>query len=472
MVSTSANNVNFQTIRTRVEDRQFLRQGFLDILFPLIPNPFTGSSAATSNPIQVLNDLASSFSRFAGNQRTAFDNGASSSGNSNDASTMTRQVEQAFNKVLGGSYGSNPGGFVNALNSVFPSMNTPDGPLVSFKPSRGMVWPYGPNGNGSGVSANGGLSGPLPARQATLYRQASIVVADSLQVLEGLKPFVPEADLDQVEALRAQIRAEINALVDEFGRVNEPRPDRVSAYLNTLGLHMTQFGRRSFLDNPSLVATDDDETQTAAFSLLKNYTDTLRAIWSAFLKDDQSSSFFSLSERVERATVVLPVISQANADFKAAMDSVDFSESERRSMATKFSDLTDFTVTILQVDITLTQPDMTVYDLTEWLDRFSNSEGPDSLADSGQYGLDFVSDQSDTLFWIIAPIIGHFRTIITSSPSSSGTTLEQVFSNERVIWSLNNLLTQLHGLANLSVPGEKRNSIKLGSIIKSRRTKP
>src|ERR1700716_729793 len=99
MVSTSANNVNFQTIRTRVEDRQFLRQGFLDILFPLIPNPFTDSSAATSNPIQVLNDLASSFSRFAGNQRTAFDNGAFSSGNSNDASTMTRQVEQAFNKV-------------------------------------------------------------------------------------------------------------------------------------------------------------------------------------------------------------------------------------------------------------------------------------------------------------------------------------------------------------------------------------
>ncbi|HET8909842.1 MAG TPA: hypothetical protein VFN23_00160 [Ktedonobacteraceae bacterium] len=459
MVSTSTNNINFQTIRTRVEDRQFLRQGFLDILFPLIRNPYTNKPNASSTQLQVLNDLASSFSRYAGNQRTAFDNGTSTSSNGYDSGTMTRQVEQAFNKVLGGSYGSNPGGFVNALNSVFPTLNTPDGPLVSFKPSRSLIWLNGSNGNG--VSSNGGFSGQLPARQATLYRQASTVVADSLQVLAGLKPFVPEADLDQVEALRSQIRAEINALFEEFGRVDEPRPDRVNAYFNTLGLHVTQFGRRSFLDNPSLVATDDDEAQTASFSLLRNYANTLRSTWLAFYNDDQSSSFFSLSERVERATIVLPVIAQANTDFKAAMDSVDFTESDRRSTATKFSDLTDFTVTILGIDVSLEQPDMTVYDLTEWLDRFSNNEGPGSLADSGQYGLDFVSDQSDTLFWIIAPIIGHFRTIITSSPSASGTTLEQVFSNERVVWSLNNLLTQLHGLANLSVPGEKRNSIKL-----------
>ena len=197
MVSTSGKNVNFQTIRTRAEDRQSLRNGFLSLLFPLIQNPFAGEVDKEGRQNQILNDLANSFSRYAVYQQTVHDNGASRSSNSSDASIMARQVEQAFNKVLGGSHGSNPGGFVNALNSVFPSVSTNDGPLVSSRPTRSMVWLYGPNGSGSGISANGGFTGALPARQATLYRQASIIVADSLQVLEGLKPFVPEADLDQ-----------------------------------------------------------------------------------------------------------------------------------------------------------------------------------------------------------------------------------------------------------------------------------
>lgn len=458
MVLTPSNNVNLRIIQAQVAYRQLLRQAFLDQLFPLIPNPYIGAETPSDSVPKILNDLASSFSRFAGNQQTAFDNGASRSSSNVDASTMTRQVEQALNKVLGGSYGNNPGGFVNALNSVFPATLTSDGPTVSVTPTRSMVWLHGPNG--SGIAANGGFTGQLPARQATLYRQASIIAADALQVLAGLMPFAPQADLDQVEALRAQIRAEINVLVDEFGRIDEPRAARVNAYLDTLAQDVTFFGHRAFLDKLQLVATDDDEAQTAAFNLLKNYTDTLRSIWLTFYNNDKSSDFFSLSERVERALVVLPIVARANEDFKDAMDSVDFTENERRSVATKFNDLVDLTVNLLGVDTSLQQPDITVYDLTEWVDRFANSEGPGSLSAAGQYGLNFVTDQADRLFWVIAPIVGHFRTVITSSPSSSGTTLEQVLSNERVIWAMNNILTQLHALANLNVAGEGKNPVK------------
>src|SRR6266699_1231003 len=107
-----------QIISNRAKNRQLLRQGFLDQLFPLIRNPYTPVSAAAGGPtpIQVLNDLANSFSRYAVYQQTVYDNGALRSSNSSDANVMTRQVEQAFNKVLGGSYGSNSGGFVNELN--------------------------------------------------------------------------------------------------------------------------------------------------------------------------------------------------------------------------------------------------------------------------------------------------------------------------------------------------------------------
>ena len=463
-VSASAQNVSLLTIRSRVKDRQLLRKGFLNLLFPLIPNPFAGDVAEKDKPTQILNDIANSFSRYAGYQQTAYDNGASRSNSSTDSSTMARQVEQAFNKVLGRSYGNNPDGFVSALNSAFPVTTTADGPKVSSMPSRSMVWLYSPNGSGNVASSTNSFAGQLPARQATLYRQASIIAADALQVLAGLKPFLPEANLEQVEALRAQVHSEINALIDEFGRIDEPRSERVTTYLNTLTFHVAELGRRGFLDNPALVTTDEDEAQTAAFALLKNYTITIRDISTAFFKADRdpTSQFFSLSERVERATIILPIIAQANADFEAAMDSVDFPESDRRSVATKFTELTDFSASVLGVKIPLEQADITIYDLTDWLDRFANIESPSSLADSGQYGLDFVTDQADTLFWVIAPIIAHFKTTSPSSASSSGnTTLEQVLSNERVIWSLNSLLTQLNALANLGVPGEKRIPVEL-----------
>ncbi len=456
-------NVNLLAINNRAQERKQLRKNFLDLLFPLIPNPFTGGDNADDKRNQILNDLASSFSRYAVYQQTVYDNGASRSTNSSDASMMARQIEQAFSKVLGRSYGNSPDGFVNALNSAFPSSKTVDGSIVSSSPQRSLVWLSSPNGYG--IPNKGGFSGQLPASQATLYRQVSILAADFLQVVRGIMPFVPEANPEQVEALRAQIIAEINALVDEFGRIDEPRPERTIAYLNTLTFHVTEFGRRAFVDNLNLITTDEDEAQTASFALLQSYTNTIREIAITFFQTDQSSDFFSLSERVERAMVILPIIAQANVDFEASMDSVDFPESERRSVATKFIELTDFIFTVnvgdILVDISLEQPDITVYDLTDWLDRFANSEGLSSLADSGQYGLDFVTDQADTLFWVIAPIIGHFRTTDPTTPISSGsTTLEQVLSNERVIWSLNNLLTQLNALANLGVPGEKKNTVK------------
>jgi hypothetical protein len=50
----------------------------------------------------------------------------------------------------------------------------------------------------------------------------------------GLQPFVPEAETDKVEALRAMVKSEISTLVEEFGRVEEPRADRIESYLRAL----------------------------------------------------------------------------------------------------------------------------------------------------------------------------------------------------------------------------------------------
>ena len=460
-------STNLNVPHIRAGQLKSLRAGLLKQLFSkarlVDPNPQT----------QAINDIANSFSRYAAYQQTAFDNGASRSSSSNDASSMERVVQRAFNQVLGGATGRGPNSFMNALNGAFPTIATSEGRQVAFTPARSVVSLYRSDGSTNGANPmNGyrtgttsadGYAGTISARQANLYRQASVIAGDALRVLNGLTPFVPEAESDQVDALRALISSEINSLVEEFGRVDEPRNERVLAYFSALNLHVRGFGRRAFLDDPERAASVDDETQVAGFELLKSYARGLREAWNTFFNVDRSSKSFSLSERVERANILLPIVAQVNVDFEAAMDSVGFTESERRSLAAKFNTLSGFNVSpLLQFkgDLDIAQsgsfatslPDITVYDLTEWVDRFANLEGPGMLAESGLYGLDFVTDQADRLFWVIAPVIAILETdeVDLSSDSSS---LEQSLSNERVRFSLNNLLVQLNTLADLSVIG-------------------
>jgi hypothetical protein len=467
-------NTNLNVIRTRAVQMKTLRSRLLIQLFSF--QPPSGTDANTP----ILNDIANSFSRFAAYQQTAFDSGASRSSSSSDANSMERQVQRAFNQILGGATGRGPDSFMKALNGAFPTTLTGEGQQVAFTPSRSMVSLYNSGGskNGadsasaysSGSTLADGYAGTISARQANLYREASIVAADALRVLDGLTPFVPVAELDQVEALRALVRSEINSLVNEFGRVEEPRVERVLTYFSALNTHVSGFGRRAFLDNPGLAVTVDDEAQTAGFELLSNYASTLRKTWDTFFKLDTSPTTLSLSERVERANILLPVIAQVNNDFEAAMDSVGFAESERRSLAARFDTLRGTGVNLsgaigasiprslvsLAASIDLALPDFTVYDLTEWIDRFANFEGPSNLADSGQFGLDFVTDQADRIFWVIAPVVAHLE--LDKFGVSLGTlNLEQLLSNERVRFALTNLLSQLDSLADLSVPGGKEN---------------
>jgi hypothetical protein len=93
-------------------------------------------------------------------------------------------------------------------------------------------------------------------------------------------------------------------------------------------------------------------------------------------------------------------------------------------------------------------PDITVSDLQDWLNRFSTMEAPGAL--TSVYGIDFVTDQADRLFWTIAPIVGYLKTTRSLNPSGQST-LAQILSNERVGLAFDNLLSQLNALADLAV---------------------
>lgn len=407
----------------------------------LFPNPGAGAT----NP--ALNRLADTFSRYASTQTTAYDSGTASSGAAAGVGLLERQVERAMAQVLGGAPGRSPDSFMTALKSAFPSNGNG---TVSTLPARSAVSLYVPDGNGSSPQASGliaaGLAGQISAEQANLYREASIVVNDAVQVLRGLQPFAPEAEADRVEALRSLVEAEFMGLSDEFKRIDEPRPQRVDAYFGALlgpNGHLLQLGREAYLvtntANAITAATSSDEVQIAGFRLLQSYGDRLKHIWDLY-NTPRNVAYPLFTERLSRASVLLPVIAEGNANFMNAMDSIGFTETERRSAATKF------TTMARSLNPVPALPDMTVNDLNEWIDHFANTEGPGRLTDAGQFGLEFVADQADKLFWVFVPILTFTKALGTPGLSRASL-VAQVLTHERVSWALDDLINQIKALA-------------------------
>jgi hypothetical protein len=437
--------------RKRAQQMKQLRAGLMTQFYPTQSvGTFDTSTQGQANLI--LGNLLGSFQRYAGNQKTAYDDGSVQSSPTSGTNVLERQVDRALTQVLGRSPGRGANNFINALNASFPQ-------AVKGKISSGQMVAYvGEGGRTSAEAINviATRSTEISSRQDALRRSTSIIMADAIQILERLQSFVPQADKDRVEALRSLVMAQIKVLVEEFGRNDEPRPERVQAYLSSLGEYVPEFGREAFLDDPALATIVDDEDQVTKFDLLRTYVQMMREAWKRYHSNEKSGRKTSLSERVDRARVALPVVAQATIDFSNALESVGLSEDERRSRASRFSTLDVASIEIFRdggnasnqiSTIGRWLPDITVSDLIDWLDQYANMEAPSAL--DSVYGIDFVTDQADRLFWTIAPVVAHLKTTLALNASSQST-LAQVLSNERVGWALDNLLSQIHELANLA----------------------
>jgi hypothetical protein len=472
-----------------------LRQAIITDLF----EGFIGSDIRGNRIAEQLAQIAQVLGRSATNEPTAYEDGLVKSSATSSANILTRQVERAISQVIGRSPGKGSVGFIKALDSAFPTGK--NGQII-FKPSRSVVSLFSPNGEGNQVLADGNgasLTGQIPIEQANLYRQASIVAADALKVLASIEPFDPTADIDAVEALKALIRTQINSLVEEFGRLDEPRADLVNLYLRTIEANLDELGIRGRLSDSNIVrrngaggqidledvfpVTLDDESQVAALELLKNYRDTLEDIFNRFLDVSESEQISgNFSERLARVSILLPVVADSNISFMAALDSIGFTESERRSDAALFTtldpnlSLTPFRLSIdnriddpdrpginrLDLD-RVSLPNITLNDFNDWIDRFTTLEAPAVLADAGRFGLEFVTDQADTLFWIIAVVLDFIKQ--SNQPGSpiflrGDTLLERILEFDRVQQTLLELAFQLDTLADFGVEVGTNDSLR------------
>lgn len=420
-----------------------------------------------------LRSLANTFSRYAQTHATAYESGTANASASTTSNMLERQVQRAMSQVLGRGVGNRDDSFGAALIDTFPTQRNGK---VTFVPARGSVQLSGVFGDGSDAASaiSAGVLGQISSEQATLSRQSSLIVGDARRVLASLAPFAPQAETDIVESLRALVAGSLTRLDDEFRRVDEPRAALVNDYLRalmgdydgdtikTVGGQLARLGRAALLDRTlSSPATLDDEAQIAGFALLLSYAKLLYAAWQEYDADGGADTlgFPNFSERLARASGMLPVIAQGNANFMAALDAIGFAENERRSSAVRFSDIANFD-DLPQFTIPLAGgkgtpplpspvlPDLTVYDLTDWIDRLASIEGPRALAESGQYGLGFVTLQADTLFWQILPLLAYTKS--NSVDLNASQFLVQVLTHERVSWALDDLLTQLNALASFA----------------------
>lgn len=403
----------------------------------------------TSGEEAQLSQIAGILSRFSANQQTVFESGSVQGTSVGSVNVLERKVQRALSQAMGRST-SSPETFVSALNSAFIIQEDWTGAtkVVSEAPQLNPV--------DFGVGA-------LPVEQANLSRQAGVIANDALKILKAIQPFIPDADEDCVEALRSLISTQIKLLVEEFSRLEGPRQARVdTCFESLLGTvpngkngkavfvnepltgHVARFGEVTGLNRRFSPTTLTDEADLANFELLKNYLNTLREIWQKYTIPAAKTHMPLYSDRLAKARTLLSVIVESNRNLISALDSVGFTENERKSNASRFT-LLDFTDSRLDQHF----PDITVHDLCEWVDRYASLEAPPILADSGQYGLDFVTYQADRLFWTMVPILGFIK---TADPSNTFNKpfLAQVLLQERVSWAFDELANQLNTLADLA----------------------
>jgi hypothetical protein len=388
------------------------------------------------------NKLAGTFISLANTVQTRLDEPGAVVGGFGRSSIQT-QVERALNQVLGSASGSTGTGYGRGVDDVFPMGS--DG-MVATAPVQGLVSTYSTNGNSTGPTVAGFMGDPsigsIRPEQATLYRQARLVVNDALPVLKALQPRSTDTDPIEVERLRSQVEVEFWGLLEEFGRLDGPRIQRVELYLDALDRDIITFADLIRRDPSPGFTSLEEERQEASLGLVTSHAGSLRSFWNNYLNlvGSDTSTFgpdLTFAERLSRATLLLPAVGETNANLLSAMDAIGFTEQERRLAVIDLA-----TPAAAPPPPPATPSFTTVGAFTAWLDDFSR-RGGGQIEKSGQFGLDFMIEQAD----VLSTAVGNL--LIPRQPFDPP--LPLAFADDRVRQELEDLLAELDQMADLAI---------------------
>ncbi len=226
------------------------------------------------------------------------------------------------------------------------------------------------------------LGGGVTGAQASLYARASVALDHALPLLDGLYPLDPNADEEEVNAIRAIARSELIEVVAELKTEGGPRVARVDGLFDLLigttinsstiddDSHLGQLEEQlGILDTH--INTLDEELDASNFIAVVEYVISINESWKQFKSIGSGASVAKdLGTRLVLLSRSLSVAAESVQEVYAAMDSVFVGPAERQ--VASFQDRKANTVL--------------VEELLSWITTFATDEAPRLVNEGGRIG--------------------------------------------------------------------------------------
>jgi hypothetical protein len=325
-------------------------------------------------------------------------------------SALAQTADKAIREVLSWRTKSNdPQGFVQALGQAF-----------DLKEVEGHTeWTWTPRSYT--VQTDMGV---VTGAQASIYARAKVALDQSLPLLSGLYPLVPNVEPEDLRTVQAVVSTQFTALVNELGVVGGPRVPRVDELFRLLLGHEDPLApptrpeeivggslglvRKRFGFDRKYVTTVDDEQNLTNYYILVDYVIGLKDSWihekPYFIRNGFQPGFSPFfGTQLVLLSRSLDMVAQAVQDAYFAMDSVFMGDAERQISQLNFAGLTLDRVPDPKggVESPYTFPPDTsglfVAELLDWVDRSASDELPRLLQDAGKDGIESLRSYTDRL---------------------------------------------------------------------------
>lgn len=281
---------------------------------------------------------------------------------------------KAVSDVLGWKLkADDPNGFLGALTQSFQLADVEGHIESTWKPRTYAVQ----------TDLGGGITGA----QASLYSRAKDALDQCLPLLDGLYPLDPEADQEDVKALRELARSQMTELVKELGAVGGPSVTRVEQYFTILlGSATTPPADADALTDSTLKSLRDiygiyfknnpfsnsieDEQDITNFRVISDYMSSLLQTWinnrQYFLGTPGQPAF--LGTQLVLISRQLSVVAETVNEVRFVLDSVFIGPSERQNLPINLPD----------------NSNMFLEDILKEIESFVGDEAPRLLRDGGR----------------------------------------------------------------------------------------
>jgi hypothetical protein len=249
--------------------------------------------------------------------------------------------------------------------------------------------------------------GALTGAQASLYTRAKATLDQMLPLLDGLLPLRPDADPEDLTAIRYIVRNELSELVEELGVEGGPRMARVDGLFDlllgkgidpTLLMNADLFLRRAQEHAPAKwgqmiklahrfgLAREQVNTLTEEQNFT-NYLIVLDGLCGLKMGCDAVRDALSgtgtpfLGTHLVKLSRLLGVIAESVREARFTMDSVFMGAAERQ-------------ITLLHYDDKRT---IAVDSLLDWVERVTTTDAPRMINDAGKDGVQAIEPILDEL---------------------------------------------------------------------------